>query len=188
MATPTQVLHASVARLKGVMPGLGSCEIYAGQLTGGEMEVQVPIPTPAVLPAFLGANREGAVETGEVDWKCRFAAYCVTRHAAGREHRAVSALELAEQVLAQLDGQRFGLTGVRPARITRVDNLYSRAFDAAMVAVEAVTWEQIVRMGADEWAAEGVRPESLYIGFAPEIGAAHEDDYILVGQLPEDEL
>jgi hypothetical protein len=48
-----------------------------------------------------------------------------------------------------------------------------------------VTWEQIVRMGVDEWTAEGVRPESLYLGFAPEIGAAHEDDYILVDQLPE---
>jgi hypothetical protein len=187
MASLTQVLQASVDFLRGRLPGLGSCDIYAGQLTGGETTVQVPISTPAVLTAFIGATREGAVETGEVDWLCRLAAYCITRHAAGRADRAVTALELAEQVLGHIDGRRFGLTGVRPARVTRVENLYSRAFDTAMVAVEAVTWEQTVRVGTDEWTAEGVRPESLYLGFAPEIGAGHEDDYIPVCRPPEPE-
>ena len=188
MASPTRTLQAAAAHLKTSLPGLGTCALYAGELTGLDAGKPVPIAPPAVLPAFLGLIRKADVDCGQVDWQCRFCAYCLTKHAGGREHRAVTALELAEQVLAHIDGQRFGLAGLFPATVTRIDNLYSPAFDKALVAVQAVTWEQTVRMGADQWAAEGTRPESLYIGYSPEIGAGHEDDYILAyqEQVPEE--
>jgi len=185
MATPTQTLLAAVAHVRDNLPGLGACAAYAGELTGLEAGRPVPIADPAVLTAFLGMTRKADVDCGQVDWTCRFAAYCLTRNAAGRELRAVSALELAEQVLAQIDGRRFGLIGVYKARVTRIENLYAPAFDKHLIAVHAVTWEQVVRMGTDEWIAEGTRPEQLYLGYAPEIGAAHEDDYMRVESLPE---
>lgn len=181
MATPNQTQQAAVAYLEAQLPGLATCAAYAGEFAGTEI-TRASVKCPAVLVACLGVTREKEVECGQVDWRCRFAAYCLTRNAAGREQRAVSALELAEQVLAKIDKQRFGLTGVFAAKVARLDNLYAAKFDKASMAIWAVTWEQTVRLGEDEWAAEGTRPESLYVGFAPEIGAEHEDDYVLVYQ------
>ncbi len=179
MATPIGIQKAAVEALTTALPGLGTCALYAGEFSGGEIS-RSSVTAPAALVACLGVTREGAVECGQADWRCRFTVYCMTRHAGGRSPRAAEALELAESAVAAIEGNRFGLTGLFPAQVVRMDNLYAESFDRAGVALWAVTWEQVARLGADEWAAEGTRPESLYVGIAPEVGLPHKDDYELV--------
>jgi hypothetical protein len=180
MATPMQVQQAAVAHLKAALPGLRTCELYAGEFSGGEIS-RASLAAPAVLVVCLGATRGQEHGNGEYDFLARFAAYCLTRHAGSRSERGVLALELAESVLAALEGGRFGLCGLSGARVARLDNLYGEAFDKAGVALWAVSWEQRLRLGADIWSAEGVLPQELYVGFAPEVGLPHEEDYIKIG-------
>jgi phage gp37-like protein len=180
VTTPTQLQRAAVAHLKTALPGLRTCDLYAGEFSGGELS-RGSLVAPAVLVACLGATRGSEHGNGEYDFLCRYSAYCLTRHAGGRNERGMDALELAEGVLAEVEGARFGQTGCSKASVTRLDNLYGAEFDRAGVALWAVTWEQRVRLGADIWAEEGVLPKSLYVGIAPEIGIPHEEDYTLVG-------
>lgn len=185
MATPLHIQQAATETVDAAVPDLATCAPYAGEFSGGEI-ARSSVKSPAVLVACLGATRHGDVDSGQVDWQCRFAAYCMVRHAGGRAPRSVEALALAELVVAAIDGGRFGLTGVYPARVTRLDNLYAEAFDKAGVALWAVTWEQVARLGVDEWTADGTRPEMLFVGIAPETGLPHKDDYALIhGSEPE---
>ncbi|GEM_PF-1531813 len=179
MTTPTQLQAAAVSHLKSTLPGLRACDLYAGEFAGAELS-RASLPAPAVLVACLGATRGGEHGNGEYDFLCRYTAYCLTRHAGGRSQRGVQAMELAEAVLAAIEGSRFGETGCHGARVTRLDNLYGQEFDRAAVAIWAVTWEQLVRLGSDIWSGEGVLPHELYIGFTPRIGIPHEPDYFLV--------
>lgn len=177
MALPTQIQQAVVDHLAATLPGLATCALYAGEFAGGEI-VRASVKSPAVLVACLGASRKADVDTGESEWTCRFAAYCLARHAGGREQRAVAALQIAEAVLGQIDGGRFGLTGVYPARATRIDNMYAAAIDKAALALWAVTWEQVARLGTDEWTdAGGTLPDTLLVGVSPEIGTDYKEDY-----------
>ena len=175
MATPLEIQQAAVAALKAALPKLATCAAYAGELSGGEFQ-RVSVPTPAVMTACLGGTRGEDVDDGSVDWLYRFVAYCMTRSAAGRGHRADEALGLAWSVVPAIDGSRFGLPGVWPAKVTRIDNLYAEGWDKASVALWAVIWEQKARLfAADE--ADGTVPDGIFLSRSPEIGAAHEDDY-----------
>ena len=178
MATPLEIQQAAVVALKTALPDLATCAAYAGEFSGGELQ-RSSVVSPAVLVACLGGARDGDVDDGSVDWLFRFAAYCMTRSSAGRGRRADDALELAWSAVTALDAQRFGLTGVWPAKVVRVDNLYAEAFDKASVALWAVTWEHRARLFAEEEPA-GSRPEEIYLGMAPKIGKPHKDDYMKV--------
>jgi len=180
MATPSQVQQAVVDDLSANLAGLSTCAVYAGEFSGEEIP-RSSLKCPAVLIACLGGTRKDEVDTGEVDWLFRFTAYCLTRHAGGREQRGALALMLAESVLQKIDGSRFGLTGVYPAGAKSVDNMYAAIFDKAGMGAWAVTWEQTLRIGTDEWAAlPDYSIGAVYLGLAPEIGIPHEEDYIRV--------
>jgi hypothetical protein len=169
-----------VEAVKAAIPDLATCAQYAGEFSGGELG-RGSVQSPAVLIACLGVTRVGDVETGEDDWLCRFTAYCMLRHAGGRWPRSEGALDLASSVVTAVNRSRFKfLKSVWPAKVTRLDNLYAEAFDKSGVALWAVTWEQKTRLGPDDWAESVIAPRSLYFGIAPDIGVAHEDDYVRV--------
>ena len=179
MAAPIEIQTASVSVIKAALPELATCKEYAGEFSAGELQ-RASVLAPAVLVACLGGTRVGEVDDGGVDWMYRFVAYCMVRGVIDRNHRAGGALGLASAVIAAIDKKRFGLTGVWPAKVTRMENLYAEAWDKASIALWAVTWEQQARIAAVEDWVSGVRPEEIYLGFAPEIGAAHEADYVKV--------
>lgn len=71
--------------------------------------------------------------------------------------------------------QRWGHP-VSPARVTVIG---PDAFDPDLDRLEvwAVEWEQIVHIGPSVFDDEGVVPSEVMIGYAPEIGIPHEEDY-----------
>ncbi len=149
MTTPTQLLRAVTAHLKAALPGLRTCDLYAGEFSGGELS-RASLAAPAVLVACLGATRGNDHGGGLYEFDCRFTAYCLTRHAGSREERGMLALELAEAVLTEIEGNRFELDGAGFARVTRLDNLYGEAFDKAGVSLWATTWAQTVLFTPEE--------------------------------------
>jgi hypothetical protein len=185
MATPRAIQQAATEAIHAAISSLATCAIYAGEFSGGELS-RASVQSPAVLVACLGGTRERDVDCGEVDWKLRYTAYCMARNATGRGTRSIDCLALAESVISVIDGARFGLTGLFPAKCTRLDNMYAEAFDKGGVALWAVTWEQVARLGADEWSSDGIAVSEVYLGIAPDIGAAHEDDYRQVYPESED--
>ena len=48
-----------------------------------------------------------------------------------------------------------------------------------------VKWEQEFHIGEFVWDDGGILPSEIYVGFAPYIGAAHEDKYIRADHAPE---
>jgi len=186
MATPLDMLHAAVEAIKAELTGLATCAAYAGEFSGGELQ-RASVPAPAVLTACLGGERHEDVDDGGVDWLYRFVAYCMVRNAIGRTQRSTGALALASAVVPVVDGSRFGLSGVLPAKATRIDNLYSEGWDKASVSLWAVTWEQKARIFAED-RTSGMAPEEIYLGMAPKIGADHEDDYIKVWPAGEESV
>jgi len=182
MATPLDMQQAAVAAIKAAVPGILTCAAYAGEFSGGDLQ-RASVQSPAVLVACLGCARGGDVDCGDVDWLCRFTAYCMVRSSANRGDRADGALALAWKIVPAVDASRFGLTGVWPAKVTRIDNLYAADWDKASVALWAVTWEQQARLCMSE-EAEGTRPEEIWLGQAPEVGAEHVDDYARVWPEP----
>lgn len=183
MATPSALATAAVNHLAASLPEGVSCELYAGEFSDGEVS-RASVRAPAVLVACLSVRRKDLVETEEYDFVCHLAAYCMTRHHGGRGERFLAATGLAELVAAHLEGRRFGLTGLAPARVTAMDNLYAKALDRASVALMAVTWQQVIRMGEDVFAETGEVLDRVYAGWAPDIGTGHEHQYELV--FPED--
>ncbi|UYM14258.1 hypothetical protein [Endozoicomonas euniceicola] len=85
---------------------------------------------------------------------------------------------LAAQVAHYLDGQRFGV----PSQPARVGGCWPDEFDTELDNYEVwrVVFTQDVLLGATVFDDSGIIPESVYVGFAPDIGKDHEDDYTKV--------
>ena len=65
---------------------------------------------------------------------------------------------------------------VSPALVTVIGpDAFDPAFDK--FEVWAVEWDQQVDLGANVWAGEGVTPQTVSIGFAPDIGPDNEANY-----------
>jgi len=88
----------------------------------------------------------------------------------------------AAQLAALVHLNRWGQP-VEPARVTLVG---PDPFDPDLDQYEVwvVEWEQIVHLGASVWAGEGILPETVYLGFAPDVGSDNVDDYVQIVPQP----
>lgn len=82
---------------------------------------------------------------------------------------------LAANIARQLEGERFGLV----AQPARVGGCWPDEFDAMLdkYAVWRIVFTQDVLLGDSCFDDSGVVPETLYVGYSPEVSAPHEDDY-----------
>lgn len=74
---------------------------------------------------------------------------------------------------------RWGMP-VSPAQVTYIG---PDAFDPELDKYEvwAVEWDQQLDLGKSVWTGEGITPERVMIGYAPEIGPGQEGDYDELG-------
>lgn len=82
---------------------------------------------------------------------------------------------LAAQVAYTLDGERFGL----PVQPARVGGCWPDEFDTELDQYEVwrVVFTQDVLLGQSVFDDDGIVPESMYVGYSPDTGVPHEDDY-----------
>ncbi len=180
MATPSELLVAVEAALGAALPPPVACELYAGQFDAAETS-RPSFVAPACFVVLLGATPGDDPGSEEVALSLRLGVYIATRNGRGRSARTLDAVGIAETVLLTLGASaRWGLAGVGPARLERLENLYSGPVDGAGLALWAITWTQEVRFGTSVWDASGVIPSTVWSGVAPDIGTGHEPDYTAV--------
>ncbi|WP_320055615.1 hypothetical protein [Desulfuromonas thiophila] len=137
------------------------------------------ITTPAVLLEVQDISPAPKRDRGteQLCLQVRLAARCIveTHDAAA----GLKGLELALSVALLLhQGRRFGQR-VGPALITSIDQDH---FEPALLGylIWRVEWSHELELGASVWDGGGLTPGEIYLGFAPRIGAAHQDDYLQV--------
>lgn len=91
---------------------------------------------------------------------------------------------LAVNLAKWIQGNRFGLT-ISPARFLRAESdKFTPELDHYTPWL--VEFEQFARLGASVWDNDSVAPTTVFVGYAPNTGAAHIDEYVQVSS--EDEL
>lgn len=91
--------------------------------------------------------------------------------------------KFAASVMSYVRGRRWGQP-VGPANvvIASPDKVIGQPDDYECMRIE-FTHEAM--LGADVFAGDGVIPTEVYLGYAPDIGPPHIDDYELVNEPPE---
>lgn len=166
-------LHKKIVlELKRVFRTIPTCEAYP------ELQRKIVIPALFVELDDLTPTADAGTEQLPVD--ARFACYVVFDRT--EENDRLKAANLAAAVaLAVKKVGRFG-EPVGPARITRIAQDESKR-ELYGFTVWAVEWLHDMRLGESVWDGAGVVPTSVWLGFSPEIGAAHVDDYEQTDQL-----
>ncbi|EBJ0777460.1 hypothetical protein DOG16_22565 [Salmonella enterica] len=143
-------------------------------------------PTPAI---FVDVARWGKSDTSiggriTLDLTCNI--YLLRHFSAGADEDetqqggAETRVRNAAGIISEwIDGRQFGgVTG--PAVFESADPMQWQAGDTAPEhAIWCVTYTQSLAMGIDPFDPPENAPllKQIFVGFAPDIGAAHEDDY-----------
>ncbi|MDM5178513.1 hypothetical protein PO883_15045 [Massilia sp. DJPM01] len=165
-------LHATItAAIAERFPSLATVEFYR--------EDREELPVPACILDLCEFEGEPSVDpgTGQLAVMARFEAELIIGF---RTPEAKMSLRLlAGAFAAFLHKKRWpgGLTS-EAEQIHAYKDDFKPALD--QYEVWCVEWRQIIHLGESVWSGEGVTPTTIMLGFAPEVGFGHEDDYIQI--------
>lgn len=166
-----ELQEAMISMLEQI-PGVASCERYAGQL---EDSARALLRVPAVLLAYGEWKPEDDPGTGQVDLELHGSLFVAVRNASGKEARANDVDALVEAILPVIRLERFGVEDVEPLQLDRVVPHY--LLEGKGVGIREIRFRQSVRVGESEWDGAGVTPSDIYVGYEPVTGPDHVGDY-----------
>ncbi len=173
-----QFRDAVIAAIGTTLPGLHEVAAHEGRFSAESLK-RFATRAPGVRVAVLAMEDPKEAASGEIDWRVRIAAFVVTKDEPGLS-RDDGALNIAGALATLIAGNRFGLDFAGAAKPPRAQTMMSTELAKTGATIWAVEWTQVLRLGVDAYLIDGVLPADLYIGFAPNIGAAHVDDYLHV--------
>ncbi|MFZ0615425.1 MAG: hypothetical protein WAN16_03120 [Chthoniobacterales bacterium] len=140
------------------------------------------IAVPAIffeLEAIEDANPSDN-GTEQLEVLLRFSAECITTYKQGGK---LSARLFAASVASFVHRNKFG----KPITPGRFASSGMESFRQAEDSYESwsVKWTHTAFLGTSIWDPSGITPEHVMLGFAPEIGPGHEDDYIEVASVAD---
>ncbi|WP_062560611.1 hypothetical protein [Paracoccus aminovorans] len=185
LVTPPDLLGTLPATVAGVihatLPGLRECRGIAGRLNVEQIK-QLGIKTPAVLVSRLRARQDKTYAGPHRTFRLQLAAFILCKDELGLQ-RDLAAANIAQVLLNLIPDQQWGLDDdLMPAEAVTEEPLVSIDANKQGLALTAVLWEQVAALSPFP-ASEPITPE-VYLGQMPQIGAAHEDDYQLIGGAP----
>lgn len=160
-------LHQAIKKtLRAEMKGIRTISSYP--------TLRNPVRVPAIFVDLASLEPGSDPGTEQLALIARMEARVVV--SSNRPH-PLKVRELAAEVARVIHQQTFGLE-VTPAKILSIN---SDGFSPEMVAYDVwlVEWEHELHLGESVWDSEGVIPETVYIGFTPEIGTKYEEKYHL---------
>lgn len=140
------------------------------------------IQTPAILLEIedILSDDPDDIGTEQIAVTLNCNAYVVHDYKAGNK-KAVR--KLAAAVMAYTRGRRWGQpVGAANVGSAQPDRIPGKEDDYEVMRVE---FAHEALLGTDVFAGNGVLPAELYLGFAPEIGPEHVEDYVLVTEIPD---
>lgn len=162
-------LHAAiVARIAAEFPAWQTVEAYR------QDRKSLPVPACTIELAEMEAADDLDPMTGQLAMLTRWEARIVI----GFRQAGNPALEIrkmAAALAAYVHGQRWGL----PVGAANVQGAWPDDYAPELEQYECwrVEWTQVVHLGKSAFADDGVVPSVLHYSWAPDIGAAHEQDY-----------
>lgn len=170
-----QILEASTEIIGKNIDGLQQCEVYSGQFSSTDTS-RTSIKVPACFITSVGADASQDPGTGQLALEANFMAMVLTKDNTARFKPSHAAISLAEAIALEIRMNRWGLSNVGVARVTRVVNIHDLTFDSLGLTSWRIEWNQEVILGESIWVAESI-PCVVWLGMAPEIGIDHVDDY-----------
>lgn len=139
------------------------------------------IPTPAIHFELeeITADDPDDIGTEQLAVTLRFNAYAILSY---KTPNKLALRSLAASLMAVIRGKRWG----QPVGAANVLGAFPDQIDGQPEDYEVmrIEFEHEALLGTDVWPG-GELPTEVYLGFAPEIGPEHEDDYVRVDNLPE---
>ncbi len=175
MTTTVKTFHQSIMdAIAGHFAG--KVQVLAYPLESNE------IRTPAVLLEMESAEEGQDPGDGRLALRCRMAAHCVLGYQT--EHIGLEVRSFAAQFFTLITDNKFGLGA--DVSWPQTLELHPGEFKPGKAGFESwcVIWEQTLFLGESEWDDTGIVPETVMLGIAPNIGAAHEPDYVQVSGVP----
>lgn len=183
--TPPDLLGTLPTTVAGIihaaLPGLRECRGIAGRLNVDQIK-QLGIRTPAVLVSRLRTRQDRTYAGPHRTYRLQMAAFILCKDELGLQ-RDLAAANIAQALLSLIPDNQWGLLDdAMPAESVTEEPLVSVEANKTGLALTAVTWDQVVALTPFP-TPEAVALE-LYLGQAPLIGTAHQDDYELIGGAP----
>ncbi len=171
--------RAAADRFRQFFPDLAECAPHEARLTIEEIR-NAKIKAPAIRVVMMDIRpRKDAYASGPAAfYDIAMAAFVITKNLRGLP-REDACLNICEGVMRALIGQQLGIEDLGEAEAIHLRNLNDSLTRARGLALAAVVWTQPVML-AEAPSDPGPLPASIYVGVDPEIGADHEDDYVLV--------
>lgn len=169
----TDLHKAIVAQLKKDFRKVPTCEAYP------ELVGKIVIPALFIELDDLAPTDDVGTEQLPVD--ARFITYVVYDRTVDDDRLQAASLA-ASVALAVKKAGRFGRK-IGPARVVRIAQDTSKP-ELFGFTVWAVEWLHELRLGESIWDGDGVVPVEVMLGYAPQIGTGHEDDYLPVTEVP----
>ena len=198
MSNINTFINSVVARIGSHLPALKTCVALPGYLETTDLN-EVHKKTPGVFVAAVGTGEIHPVETGESDVTLQMVAYLLVVNSDALQ-REQTAQELMTDLLVYISssGQRWGVDDAHPtgaiesadvhgltkdfqphvkdwrmgtAVLARAADLYGSTEPISNLALWAITWEQILRIGINDFAPSGgTIPDSPQVkGYGEEI-------------------
>jgi phage gp37-like protein len=169
---------AIVTALDGATADNVSVEPHSGRFDEQELGAFL-VRAPAIRVAVLGVRRLDAVDDGSFDASVQIGIYIATKDVTRTLDRDTAALGLVEAVMLAAWQNSWGLDFAHPAKPGSAQNLYNETSRGKGVALWAIDLAQSIRLGREDLAI-GAFPSELWLGFAPNIGAANAGDYLVL--------
>lgn len=174
MSALLQLRDAVVAKVKQALPAF-DVEGHLGRFEATDLN-KFMTKAPAIRVAILGLADPRSEGEGLTLYSVRLVLYVVTKDGLARMSRDAAALAAVETIVLLANQQRWGLKFARPAAPATAQNLNSDASLKLGAALWGVAIGQPVRLSStDEGELDALK--ALWIGLAPDIGAAHLADY-----------
>lgn len=164
--------HAVLKAIREKIPGIITYGSYP--------KIRSPIKTPAVFVDLASLDPGTDPGTEQIALIARMEARVIM---GADDKAALKTRELAAQVAQVIHHNNFGIN-VSPAKFSGASpDGFRPELDAYEVWL--VEWYHEFNVGESVWdATDEITPQTIYLGYAPEIGKAHKDKYEVVDGVP----
>jgi len=168
--------NAVATQIKAALPAFEVAG-HLGRFSATDLDLFLT-KAPAVRVAVLGLTDSAEVDDLSTDYTARLAVFIVTKDGVAKLSRDEAAVAAVETVLLLAKQTRWGLVGagVFPAKAATAQNLSTEQTLKRGVALWGIEIPQPIRLTAQTEPPADL--SELWIGIAPDTGAAHVDDYI----------